>query len=80
MLYFCKDPEIHPILQSQLVGLKPKKAGVFQASWCYKPEGAQAGRLVGCTLTGLLAKKRVTYYAFDNTQKYLKFSKLSSLD
>ena len=46
MLYFCKDPEIHPILQTQLDGSKPKKAGVFQASWCYKPEGAQAGRLV----------------------------------
>ena len=47
------------ILQTQLAGLlEPKKAGVFQASWCYKPEGAQAlGRLVGCTLTGLLAKR-----------------------
>ena len=46
------------ILQTQLAGLlEPKKAGVVQACWCYKPEGAQAGRLVGCTLTGLLAKR-----------------------
>ena len=80
MLYIFKDPETHPILQTQLAGSKPKKAGVFQTSWCYKPEGAQAGRLVGWLHPRLLAKKRVTYYAFDNTQKYLKISKLSSLD